>query len=68
MVAKASVQFINQGTGMGSLMALTAATSNYAMLWSAIVLLAVTASLFYALVQTAERRVLQTFDSEQLAV
>lgn len=68
LLAATTAEWLATGTGMGSLMALTAATSNYAMLWSAIVLLAVTASLLYALVLVAERRVLQTFASEQLAV
>jgi sulfonate transport system permease protein len=66
LLAATTAEWLATGTGMGSLMALTASTSNYNMLWSAIVVLAVTASLFYALVHTLERRILRTFASEQL--
>jgi sulfonate transport system permease protein len=67
LLAATTAEWLATGTGMGSLMALTASTSNYAMLWSAIVLLAASASLLYALVEIVERRVLLTFASEQLA-
>lgn len=67
LLAATTAEWLATGTGMGSLMALTASTSNYAALWSAIVLLAASASLLYALVQVLERRVLKTFASEQLA-
>jgi ABC-type nitrate/sulfonate/bicarbonate transport system permease component len=63
-----TAEWLATGTGIGSLMALTASTSNYAMLWSAIVLLALAASLLYAAVHWLERRILKTFASEQLAL
>lgn len=66
LLAATTAEWLATGTGMGSLMALTASTSNYNLLWSAIVVLAVTASLLYALVHIVERRILKTFASEQL--
>ncbi|WP_449395444.1 ABC transporter permease [Devosia riboflavina] len=63
-----TAEWLATGTGIGRLMALTASTSNYAMLWSAIVLLALAASLLYAAVHWLERRILKTFASEQLAL
>lgn len=66
LLAATTAEWLATGTGMGSLMSLTASTSNYNLLWSAIVVLAVTASLFYALVHLMERRILKTFSSEQL--
>ncbi|SFV28334.1 ABC-type nitrate/sulfonate/bicarbonate transport system, permease component [Devosia crocina] len=66
LLAATTAEWLATGTGMGSLMALTASTSNYNLLWSAIVVLAVTASLIYALVHILEQRVLHTFASEQL--
>lgn len=68
LLAATTAEWLATGTGMGSLMAMTASTSNYAMLWSAIVVLALSASLLYALVQSLERRILKTFASEQLAL
>jgi ABC-type nitrate/sulfonate/bicarbonate transport system permease component len=67
LLAATTAEWLATGTGMGSLMALTASTSNYAMLWSAIVLLALTASLLYGLDHILERHILKTFASEQLA-
>ncbi|KKB81296.1 ABC transporter permease [Devosia soli] len=67
LLAATTAEWLATGTGMGSLMALTASTSNYNLLWSAIMVLAVTASLLYALVRLLERHVLKTFASEQLA-
>lgn len=66
LLAATTAEWLATGTGMGSLMALTASTSNYNLLWSAIVVLAVTASLLYALVHLLERHFLKTFASEQL--
>lgn len=68
LLAATTAEWLATGTGIGSLMALTASTSNYAMLWSAIVLLALAASLLYAVVHWLERRILQIFASEQLAL
>lgn len=66
LLAATTAEWLATGTGMGGLMALTASTSNYALLWSAIVVLAVTASLLHALVHMLERRILKTFASEQV--
>jgi len=68
LLAATTAEWLATGTGIGSLMALTASISNYAMLWSAIVLLALAASLLYALVHWLERRILTIFASEQLAL
>lgn len=68
LLAATTAEWLATGTGIGSLMALTASTSNYAMLWSAIVLLALAASLLYALVHWLEHRILTIFASEQLAL
>lgn len=68
LLAATTAEWLATGRGMGSLMALTASTSNYLMLWSAIVLLALAAGVAYALVSLLERRILQVFASEQLAV
>jgi sulfonate transport system permease protein len=66
-LAATTAEWLATGTGMGSLMALTASTSAYNMLWSAIVLLSVTASLAYVAVGWVERAVLSVYASEQLA-
>lgn len=66
-LAATTTEWLATGIGMGSLMAMTASTSNYAMLWSAIVLLALTASLAYVAVELLERRVLRVYASEQNA-
>lgn len=67
-LAATTAEWLATGRGIGSLMALTASTSNYAMLWSAIVLVALAASLLYAAVHRLERSILKTFASEQLAL
>ncbi len=66
-LAATTAEWLATGTGMGSLMALTASTSAYNMLWSAIVLLSVTAALAYVAVGWVERAVLSVYASEQLA-
>lgn len=48
-------------------MALTASTSGYAMLWSAVVVLVVVAVLGYLAVAQVERAVLHVYGAEQLA-
>ncbi len=68
LLAATTAEWLATGRGMGSLMALTASTSNYLMLWSAIVLLVAAAGTAYAGVSMLERRVLEVFASEQLAV
>jgi ABC-type nitrate/sulfonate/bicarbonate transport system permease component len=66
ILAATTAEWLATGIGIGSLMAMTASTSNYNMLWSAIVLLAVSASLGYLLALAVERRVLRTFATEQV--
>ena len=67
ILAVTTAEWLATGRGIGSLMALTASTSNYNMLWSAIALVALTASLAYALVARVERAVLRVYGPEQLA-
>lgn len=66
-LAATTAEWLATGSGMGGLMAITASTSAYGMLWSAIVLICVTASLAYLGVEAIERRVLGVYASEQLA-
>lgn len=67
ILAATTTEWLATGIGMGTLMALSASTSGYAMLWSAIALLSVTAALAYLGVEAVERRVLSRFAPEQLA-
>ncbi|MGQ0563512.1 MAG: ABC transporter permease [Gemmobacter sp.] len=66
ILAATTTEWLATGIGMGSLMALTASTSAYAMLWAAVALMALTATLGYAAVAAVETRVLRTFGPEQL--
>ncbi|MGV3652550.1 MAG: ABC transporter permease [Devosia sp.] len=65
-LAATTAEWLATGGGIGSLMAMTASTSAYGMLWSAIVLLALVASLLYLLAGQLEHLVLSRFASEQL--
>ncbi len=67
ILAVTTAEWLATGNGIGSLMALTASTSDYNMLWSAIALVAATATLAYAAVATAERAVLRVYAPEQTA-
>jgi sulfonate transport system permease protein len=67
ILAATTTEWLATGIGMGTLMALSASTSAYAMLWSAIALLSVTAALAYLAVEAVERRVLARYAPEQLA-
>jgi len=67
ILAATTAEWLATGTGMGGLVALTASTSGYGMLWSATVLMAATAAIAYLGVQAVERAVLRVFASEQLA-
>jgi ABC-type nitrate/sulfonate/bicarbonate transport system permease component len=60
-------EWLATGIGMGSLMALSYSTSAYGMLWSAVVLLSLTAVLAYVAVERLERAVLRVYGPEQLA-
>lgn len=66
-LAATTAEWLATGIGIGGLMALTASTSAYGMLWSAIVLISVTATLGYLGAQFIERIVLRTYASEQMA-
>ncbi len=66
-LAATTAEWLATGGGIGGLMALTASTSAYGMLWSAIALLSVVASLAYLGVQAIERWALRVYASEQLA-
>lgn len=67
ILAATTTEWLATGIGMGTLMALSASTSAYAMLWSAIALLSVTAALAYLAVEAVERRVLARYAPEQFA-
>ena len=66
VLAATTAEWLATGTGLGSLMALTASTSAYGMLWSAIVLIASLSTLAYLGVGLVERAVLRRFAPEQL--
>ncbi|MEM9476019.1 MAG: ABC transporter permease subunit [Pseudomonadota bacterium] len=66
LLAVTTAEWLATGKGIGVLMALTASTSNYNMLWSCVVLLCVTSALAYALVAWCERAVLSRYASEQV--
>ena len=67
ILAVTTAEWLATGRGIGSLMALTASTSDYNMLWSAITLVALTAALAHTLVARIERAVLRVYGPEQLA-
>ncbi|WP_299818330.1 ABC transporter permease subunit [uncultured Jannaschia sp.] len=67
ILAATTAEWLATGRGIGGLMALTASTSGYNMLWSATALVALTATLAYALVARIERAVLRVYGPEQLA-
>jgi len=66
VLAVTTAEWLATGTGLGSLMALTASTSAYGMLWSAIVLTTTFSTLAYLGVGVVERLVLRRFAPEQL--
>src|SRR5690606_30001813 len=66
VLAATVAEWLATGTGIGGLMAISASTSAYGMLWSSIVLVAALSALSYALVSLVERRVLAVYASEQL--
>ncbi|MEM6739155.1 MAG: ABC transporter permease subunit [Pseudomonadota bacterium] len=67
VLAVTVVEWLATGSGLGAEMALSASLSNYGMLWSCVVLVAVLSALGYAAVGAAERRVLALYAPEQLA-
>lgn len=67
VLAVTTAEWLATGTGVGALMAMTASTSAYAMLWSATVVLALLSVMGYVAVGVMERAVLRRFAAEQLA-
>ncbi|MFM2390919.1 MAG: hypothetical protein RLZZ437_2474 [Pseudomonadota bacterium] len=67
LLAATTTEWLATGIGMGTLMALAASTSAYGTLWSAVVILSVTASLAYVGVEAIERHVLHRYAPEQLS-
>jgi ABC-type nitrate/sulfonate/bicarbonate transport system permease component len=67
VLAATVVEWLATGQGIGSLMALSASLSDYGMLWSAVVAVAVAASALYAAVARVERAVLRRYAAEQVA-
>lgn len=66
LLAVTTTEWLATGKGIGVLMALTASTSNYNMLWSCVVVLLLAAVIGYALVAWMERTVLRVYASEQV--
>ncbi|WP_371809415.1 ABC transporter permease [Ruegeria sp. HKCCD6604] len=66
LLAVTTAEWLATGRGIGVLMALTASTSNYNMLWSCVVLLCLAAVTAYAGVAWCEKRVLRVYASEQV--
>ncbi len=67
VLAATVAEWLATGTGIGNLMALTASTSNYNMLWSCVVVLTLVSVCGYLLVGAAERWALTRFAPEQVA-
>ncbi|MEM6595136.1 MAG: ABC transporter permease subunit [Pseudomonadota bacterium] len=66
ILAVTTTEWLATGQGLGVLMALTATTSDYNMLWSCIVVITLAAVLLYACIVALERAVLRVYASEQL--
>jgi len=66
ILAATVAEWLATGTGTGNLMALTASTSNYAMLWSCVVALTLVSVAGHGLVALAERAALARVAPEQL--
>ncbi|MET0323787.1 MAG: ABC transporter permease subunit [Ilumatobacteraceae bacterium] len=67
ILAATVAEWLATGTGMGHLMALTAANSRYATLWACVVVVTVIATVAYGAVTMLERVVLRRVAPEQLA-
>jgi ABC-type nitrate/sulfonate/bicarbonate transport system permease component len=67
VLAVTVVEWLATGNGIGSLMALSASLSDYDILWSSVVLVAVLSALGYAAVGAVEARILRIYAPEQLA-
>lgn len=66
ILAVTTTEWLATGKGVGVLMALTATTSDYNMLWSCIVAIMVAAVMFYAAIAVLERVILRIYASEQV--
>lgn len=66
LLAVTTVEWLVTGKGIGVLMAMTASTSNYNMLWACVATLAVVALGLYGAVAAIERAVLRVYASEQI--
>ncbi|MEM6387269.1 MAG: ABC transporter permease subunit [Pseudomonadota bacterium] len=66
LLAVTTAEWLATGQGIGVLMALTASTSDYNMLWSCVASLGVVAMVLYGLVGLCERAVLRRYAPEQL--
>jgi ABC-type nitrate/sulfonate/bicarbonate transport system permease component len=67
ILAVTTAEWLATGRGIGALMATTASTSDYGMLWSAIALIGLTAVAAHAAVAALEGAVLSRTSAEQLA-
>jgi ABC-type nitrate/sulfonate/bicarbonate transport system permease component len=67
LLAVTTAEWLATGKGIGALMAMTASTSAYGMLWSATVVLSLVAVLGYLAVGAVERAVLRRSAAEQVA-
>lgn len=67
VLAVTVVEWLATGRGIGALMALSASLSDYDMLWSAVVCVAVLSVLLYWVVAVIEARMLSRFAAEQAA-
>lgn len=66
VLAVTVVEWLATGNGIGSLMALSASTSDYDMLWSCVAVVALLSSLGYAVVGSLEKAVFRVYAPEQL--
>lgn len=67
ILAVTVVEWLATGRGIGSLMAISASVSDYDMLWSAVVIVALLSALCHGAIAWLERRVLTRFAAEQVA-
>ncbi|MGB3406022.1 MAG: ABC transporter permease subunit [Jannaschia sp.] len=66
VLAVTVVEWLATGTGIGSVMALSASVSDYDLLWSSVVVVSVLSVLFYGCVGLVERHFLTLYAPEQL--
>lgn len=66
LLAATVAEWLATGTGLGNMMAVDAATSQYTSLWSTVVVVTLMALVAYGLVEFIERRTLRVLAPEQL--